>query len=91
MLQQISCTGSWFAISSQPFGGSQQFEFPDPGNPLATTTGTLQWGFGPALYLMVVAAVLMNLGSKLEMRVYRRVTHELELEAADERESASKK
>lgn len=78
------------AISSQPFGGSQQFDFPDPANPVATTTGTLQWGFGPALYLMIVAAVLMNLGSQLEMRVYRRVTHELEVEAAEERESAPK-
>ena len=80
------------AISDQPFGGSAPFSFPHPtlADPSATSVGTLQWGFGPALLLMVIAAVLMNVGSQLEMRVYREATHQLELQAAAEREAALK-
>jgi hypothetical protein len=73
------------AIAAQPFGGSAQFSFPNPLIPGASNTGTLWWGFGPALWLMVVAAFTMNLGSQLEMRVYRRVIRELEARAEMER------
>jgi hypothetical protein len=76
------------AIAANPFGGSSSFTFQDPVIPGRTHTGTLSWGFGPALFLMVVAAVMMNLGSQLEMRVYRQAIRELEAQAARERERA---
>ena len=78
------------AIAERPFGGAQQFNFPDPANPAATRTGTLQWGFGPALFLMLAAAFIMNFGSQLEMRIYRRITKELELQAQAERAAHAK-
>ncbi len=73
------------AVSAQPLGGSTSFEFPGVGTPLQ---GTLQWGFGPALWVMIGAAVLMNLASKLEMRAYRKAAHALEMEQAERLETA---
>jgi hypothetical protein len=76
------------AIAAQPFGGTQPFTFPNLVDPTVTNSGTLQWGFGPALYLMVVSAVLMNVGSQMEMRSYRKAMLQVELEGAERREQS---
>ncbi len=70
------------AVAAQPFGGSSDFSFQVP---LAgTQQGTLEWGFGPAIYVMIAAALLMNVGSQLEMRLYRRFTKEFSVKQAED-------
>jgi hypothetical protein len=76
------------AVAAQPFGGSAAFDFPNATDPTTQNHGNLYWGFGPALFLMIVSAVLMNLGSQLEMRSYRKAMHELEMEGAETREQS---
>jgi hypothetical protein len=73
------------AVAAQPFGGSSHFTFDAPQTGLEG--GDLQWGFGPAIYVMIAAALLMNVGSQLEMRVYRRLTKEVAVEAAENRQA----
>lgn len=55
-------------ISSHPVAGSAPIVFP-AGVPVAAQ---MHWGFGSALFLMIVASVLMNLGSQFERRAHRR-------------------
>lgn len=76
--QQVKDLGH--SIAAQPFGGEDNFTFePAPGFP---QSGQLRWGFGPALWVMILAAVVMNLGSRLEMRAYRKAARQLVIEQA---------
>jgi hypothetical protein len=58
------------AIASQPFGGQQEFTLRDELG--LEHSGSLGWGFGPALWVMVAAAVIMNVGSQWEKRAARK-------------------
>jgi hypothetical protein len=64
------------AIAGQPFGGERNFTFTDSLG--FQHQGSLRWGFGPALWIMVAAAVLMNVGSQMEKRVARKALRELQ-------------
>ena len=67
-------------IGAQPFGGTQSFAFSVKVTELAppiTVPGALFWGFGPALWVMIGAAVLLNLGSRLEMYAFKKKHQEM--------------
>lgn len=63
------------AIAGQPFGGERNFTLTDDVG--LQHQGSLRWGFGPALWVMIAAAALMNLGSQLEKRIARKALKEL--------------
>lgn len=65
-------------VSGQPFGGSANLTLETPSSGLQP--GDLSWGFGPAVWVMAVAVVLMNVGSRLDERFARKAFERLEAE-----------
>jgi len=62
-------------VSGQPLGGAAQFTLDTPSAP--AQPGSLEWGFGPALWVMAAAALIMNVGSRMEVHSARRAQRAL--------------
>ena len=70
-------------IASQPLGGGSPIVFQRDLPVRVAVPAEMHWGFGPALFLMLVAAVLMNLGSRLERRSQSRAHQQGLLDQAE--------
>jgi hypothetical protein len=63
-------------VSAQPLGGAATVTLQTPTS--GPQEGQLRWGFGPAVWVMLAAVVVMNVGSRLDVRAARRALGQLQ-------------